>query len=486
VPEQRSEAGANNARAAAREALDPARIASLAQVDRQSVMHPFSVLAGQAAAEPCILARANGIFVTDVQGREYIDGGSGLWCVNVGYGRAEIADVMAAQSRELSYGLCFSGYSSEPLIHLAERLLALSPAPMAKVLFNNSGSEANEAQVKIVRAYNNLRGRPLKKKIISRHGAYHGASIAAGSLTGNDIVHRHFDLPIAGVLHTECPDYFRRANRDLTPEAFVGVMVEALERLIESEGPDTLAAFIAEPIMGSCGVVIPPAGYYEAIQAVLRRHDILMIVDEVITAFGRLGQWFSAPGFGIEPDLITCAKGITSGYFPMSACLVSGKVWDVLTADPERAGVFGHGFTTAGHPVAAAVALKNLEIIEREGLLENARGVGAYLLGQLRKRLGDHPLVGDIRGFGMMCGVELDADKRTHRPFDNAQAVGTLLGKICWAEGLMVRGGHGKAMAALAPPLILTEAQADEIVTRLQRGLDRVAELLHEHGPDLK
>ena len=463
---------------AAGKTRDCTGIACLEESDRQSVMHPFSALAEQAAANPRILARASGVFVTDVHGKEYIDGGSGLWCVNVGYGRGEIADVMTSQSRELSYGMCFSGFSSEPLIRLAAKLLELAPGPMAKVLFNNSGSEANDAQIKIVRAYNNLRGRPLKKKIISRHGAYHGASIGAGSLTGNEVVHRHFDLPMAGILHTDSPDYFRRADRDLTPAAFVRSSAAALERLIESEGPDTVGAFIAEPIMGSCGVIVPPAGYFEALHAVLERHDVLVIADEVITAFGRLGQWFGAPCFGLEPDLITCAKGLTSGYFPLSACLVNGRVWDVLTSDPERAGIFGHGFTTAGHPVAAAVALKNLEIIEREGLLENARRVGQYLLEQLRGRLGDHPLVGDVRGFGMMCAVELDGDKQSHRPFDNAQAIGSLLSKCCWEEGLMVRGGHGKALAALAPPLILTTPQADEIVTRLQLGLDRLARSL--------
>jgi L-2,4-diaminobutyrate transaminase len=461
---------------------DPVTVSALEESDRQSLMHPFSALAAQATADPRILARASGIFVADVHGNEFIDAGSGLWCVNVGYGRGEIADVMASQSRTLSYGMSFSGLSSEPLIRLATKLLQLAPGRMTKVLFNNSGSEANEAQIKIVRAYNNLRGRPLKKKIIARRGAYHGASIAAGSLTGNEVVHRNFDLPMAGILHTDSPDYFRRTNRDLTSAAFASERAAALDRLIESEGPETVAAFIAEPIMGSCGVIPPPVGYFEAIHAVLKRHDVLVIADEVITAFGRLGHWFGAPCFGLEPDLISCAKGITSGYFPMSACLVNEKVWEVLTSRPAATGVFGHGFTTAGHPVAAAVALKNLEIIEREGLLENAATVGRYLLEQLRKRLGSHPLVGDIRGFGMMCGVELDANKHSHQPFDDAQTMGSLLSKLCWEQGLIVRGGHGKAMAALAPPLILTRSQADEIITRLQRALDRLAQHLEQQN----
>jgi L-2,4-diaminobutyrate transaminase len=454
--------------------IGSAHVASLAEGDRRSMMHPFSSLAEQALAEPRILESAQGIYVSDARGKQYIDGGSGLWCVNVGYGRPEIAEVMATQSRKLSYGLCFAGHSSEPLIRLARRLLEIAPRNMVKVLFNNSGSEANEAQVKMVRAYNNILGRPKKKKMISRWGGYHGASIAAGSLTGAEVVHRNFDLPMPGVLHTDSPDYFRRKRVESSPEDFIREAADALEQLIQAAGPETVAAFIAEPIMGSCGIIIPPTGYFEAIHAVLRRHDVLLISDEVITGFGRTGQWFAGPQLGMQPDLMTCAKGMTSGYFPMSACLVSDRLWDVLISEAGPNTVFGHGFTTAGHPVGAAVALKNLEIIEGESLATNAAQVGGYLLGQLQSRLGHHPLVGDVRGYGMLCGVELDADKATHRPFENAAAVGSMLSRLCWDEGLMVRGAHGKAMACLAPPLILTRPQADEIVNRLGQALDRM------------
>jgi L-2,4-diaminobutyrate transaminase len=448
-------------------------------------MHPFSNLAEQAHAPPRILVSASGVKMTDVNGKEYIDAGSGLWCVNIGYGRDEIADVMAEQSRRLSYALCFGANSNEPLIELSEKLLALAPKSMSKVLFNNSGSEANDAQIKIVRSYNNLRGLP-KKKIISRHGAYHGSSIGSGSLTGHPVVHRHFDLPIDGILHVEAPDFFRRQNRSLSETEFCRYLVSNLEKTISVEGPETIAAFIAEPIMGSCGVIMPPVGYFEAVQDLLRRHDILFIADEVITGFGRLGAWFGGNVLGIEPDLITCAKGMTSGYFPMSACLISAKVWEVLTADARLAGIFGHGFTTAGHPVGAAVALKNLEILERERLLANATTTGEYLLNRLHQRLGDHPLVGDIRGMGMMCGVELDADKATHTPFADHQSIAGLFSNSCMEEGLMVRGGHGKVMAALAPPLTLTQSEADEIVTRLGRALDRLTEHLARTGHPIR
>jgi L-2,4-diaminobutyrate transaminase len=441
-------------------------------------MHPFSNLAQQTASSPRMLASAKGIFVTDADGREYIDAGSGLWCVNVGYGREEIAEVMAEQSRKLSYGLCFGNYSNEPLIELAEKLLRLAPEGMCRVLFNNSGSEANDAQIKIVRAYNNLLGRPAKKKFISRHGAYHGSSLGSGSLTGHPVVHQHFDLPMAGVLHAAAPDYFRRADRTQSEAQFCAQLVSDLEAMIEREGPETVAAFIAEPVMGSCGVIIPPDGYFTAVQELLVRHDILLIADEVITGFGRLGHWFGSTPMGLKPDLVTCAKGITSGYFPMSACLVGERVWSVLAGDPELTGVFGHGVTTAGHPVAAAVALQNLKIIEREGLLENAESTGGYLLQAMRQALLQHELVGDIRGIGMMCGIELDEDKASHTPFGDQPRVAALFNACCWEEGLIVRGGHGKVMAALAPPLSMTRPEADETVARMHRALARMANQL--------
>jgi L-2,4-diaminobutyrate transaminase len=445
----------------------------LVAADRATVLHPFSSPSLQTTFKPRLLASAKGIRVTDVEGVEYLDAGSGLWCVNVGYGRAEIADLMAEQSRMLSYALCFGNHTNEPLIALSARLLELAPPAMSKVLYNNSGSEANDAQIKIVRYYNNLRGLPKKKKIIARLGSYHGASIGSGSLTGTPFVHRHFDLPMSGILHTDAPDFYRRSDPRQSEAQFCAHLVECLEQLINREGADTVAAFIAEPVMGSCGVIPPPAGYFDAVQDVLKRHDILFIVDEVITGFGRLGYWFGGEHFKLRPDLITCAKGLTSGYFPMSACLIGEAIWDVLVSDRE-AGLFGHGFTTAGHPVAAAVALRNIEIIEREQLCANATGIGAYLLDELRKRLGGHPLVGDIRGVGLMCGVELDSDKATHGPFADPLAVGSLFNACCWEAGLVVRGGYGKVMAALAPPLTLTQAEADEIVTRLDRALERL------------
>jgi len=453
--------------------------ARLRAQDRRSVMHPFSSLALQQQGKSRVLARAAGVWVWDIDGRDYIDAGSGLWCVNVGYGREELADAMAAQCRQLSYGLSFGSYSNAPMIELAEKLMACAPDGLGKVLFNNSGSEANDANIKIVRLYNNLRGKPDKKKIISRHGGYHGSTIGSGSLTGHPVVHRHFDLPIAGVLHAAAPDYYRRPDPSMTPAQFTDHLLREVEEMIEREGPATIAAFIAEPVMGSCGVIVPPDGYFAGIQRLLERHDILLVVDEVITGFGRLGAWFGSDLLGLRPDLLTCAKGMTSGYFPMSACLIGDKVWEVLTSDAGTAGIFGHGLTTAGHPVGAAVALANIGIIEREGLVAKADECGTYLLSELKRRLGGHTLVGDIRGVGMMCGLELDAVRTTGKPFPDTAAAAAQFSTACWDEGLMVRGGHGKVMAALAPPLVMSLQETDELVRRLGRALDRMQAIVY-------
>jgi L-2,4-diaminobutyrate transaminase len=431
-------------------------------------------LAAQASLVPRILTHADGIRLFTADGRDIIDGGSGLWCVNVGYGRGEIADAMAQASKRFGFVCSFAGFTNDLLIELSRKLLSLAPPGMSKVLLNNSGSETNDAQIKIVRAYNNILGRPGKKKIIARRGGYHGASLGSGSLTGLDIVHRLFDMPIDGILHTDAPDYYRRDRRELLPAQFVQTLAESLDQQIIAEGPETVAAFFAEPIMASGGVIVPPPGYYEAIQDVLRKHDVLLIADEVVTGFGRTGNWFASPAFGMRPDLISCAKGLTSAYFPLSASIVGERVWDVLSSSAERSKVFGHGFTTGGHPVGCAAALKNIEIMERESLLENSHAVGAYLLEQLRAIAGPHPLVGEVRGGpGLLMAVELDADKATNRPFANVAEAGSALNQACWEEGLMVRGGHGKVAACLAPPLVLSKPQADEIVARLVRGLDR-------------
>lgn len=448
--------------------------AEIRALDERSVLHPFSALHTQKGRDVLVLRSASGIVLTDDQGREFIDGGSGLWCANVGYGRQDIVDVAAEQMKKTSYAHSFSIMTSEPLVKLTERILAFAPPGMERVTYANSGSEANDTQIKIVWRYNNLRGKPRKKKIIARKGGYHGVSIGAGSLTGLNVVHRQFDLPIKPILHTEAPEYYRRPEDFVGDErAFSRHLAAQLDRLIEVEGPDTVGAFIAEPIMGSAGVVLPPEGYFEEVQQVLDKHDVLLIVDEVITGFGRTGHWFGSLGYNIRPDLMSIAKGLTSGYVPMSGCVISEKVCSVLYGETEADGFFGHGFTTSGHPVAAAVALKNIEIIESERLIENSKERGEYMLAQIRQKLSGAKYVGHIRGKGLMIGVEFDAKPSERRPFDDVSRASALLSQSLFAENLILRGGHGRVVAAVAPSLIVTSSDADEIIARLVRAVDR-------------
>jgi L-2,4-diaminobutyrate transaminase len=395
--------------------------------------------------------------------------------MNVGYGRQVIADVAAKQMAKLPYFHTFGNFSNEPMARLSDRLLKLAPPGMTRVVFASSGSEANDTQIKTVRRYNNLLGRPTKKKIIARLSSYHGSTVAAGSLSGLPMMHRTFDLPIPGILHTLATDYHRRPAGISTPGQFTQYLIDDLVRLIETEGPDTIAAFIAEPVCGSGGVLVPPEDYFSEVSKVLDRYDVLMIADEVITGFGRTGSWFASPELGIKPDLMSIAKGLTSGYFPMSGCLLSAKVADVLYADKSADAMFAHGFTWSGHPVGAAIAHANLDIMEQERLPENAARIGAYLIDRLRSKLAEHPLVGEIRGRGLLIGVELDGDRATRRPFAEPHRVASLVSRACFEERLLVRGGHGRVLAALAPPLIATVGDADEIVARLGRVLDRVA-----------
>jgi L-2,4-diaminobutyrate transaminase len=443
-------------------------------LDRADVMHGFSTLHAQATSEVVVIESAHGMRVTDHRGREFLDAGGGLWCMNVGYGRRDIVDAAAAQMARLPFFHSFGPFSNEPMIRLADRLLKLAPPGMTRAIFCSSGSEANDTQIKIVRRYNNLLGRPEKKKIIARLSSYHGSTVAAGSLSGLPMMHASFDLPIPGILHTLPTDYHRRAPDIRSPAQFTQHLVDDLVRLIEAEGPHTIAAFIAEPITGTGGVLVPPPAYFREVKRVLDRYDILLIADEVITGFGRTGAWFASPALELKPDLMSIAKGLTSGYFPMSGCLLSAKVADVLYADTGAHAMFAHGFTWSGHPVGAAVAHANLDIMEREDLPGNAARVGEYLMERLSERLADHPLVGEIRGKGLLIAVELEADPATRRPFSHYSKVSGLLSKACFEERLLVRGGHDRTMAALAPPLMATRADADEIVLRLARAIDRV------------
>jgi L-2,4-diaminobutyrate transaminase len=439
-------------------------------------LHPFTSPAMMRSDGPLVIERADGVHVYDGLGREFIDGAAGLWCVNIGHRRPEIAAAVASQMEKLSFIQTFNGLTHEPVARLSERIIQHAPAGMKRVFFGNSGSDANDSAVKIVWLYNNLRGRPAKKKIVSRLGAYHGVTVMAGSLTGLPSVHRLFDLPLPMVRHVSAPDRYHHPERTAQDYA------DEIDALIRKEGPETVAAFIAEPVMGTGGVIVPPDGYFQAIEEVLKEHDVLLISDEVICGFGRLGTWFGAQHFGVTPDLMTTAKGLTSSYLPMSAVLVGEKVWSVID-DPAHAGAgFNHGFTTSSHPLAAAAALANLDVLEQEALVPRAGEMGAYLLDALTRACAGHDLVGDVRGRGLMVGIELVVSRESKQHFSPRVGAAARVQRAANQEGLLVRALPANDVIALSPPFIIDRPTIDEVARRLVAALDRVLSDLVAEG----
>jgi 4-aminobutyrate--pyruvate transaminase len=449
---------------------------SAASRDIASQLHPYTNLAKHEVDGPLIISRGQGVRVWDDQGKEYIEGLAGLWCVSLGYGEKRLIEAAKAQMEKLAYYHLFNSKSHEGAIELAERILALMPVPMSKVFFNNSGSEANDTAVKIIWYYNNAIGRPKKKKLISRHQGYHGVTVATASLTGLPNNHRDFDLPIANILFTDCPHHYRFANPGESEEDFSTRLAANLDALIEREGGDTVAAFFAEPIMGAGGVIVPPKTYFEKIQAVLKKHDVMLVADEVICGFGRTGNMFGSETFGMKPDIMTMAKALSSGYVPISATVVSDAIYQVLKQQSVKIGVFAHGFTYSGHPVPAAVAVETLKIYEERDILSQIRKVSPRLQNGLR-RFAAHPIVGEVRGTGLIAGIELVADKKSKQRFDAKLGAGALLAARCQENGLIVRvlGGDG---IAICPPLVINDAEIDELLARLGRALDETANRL--------
>ncbi|AOY92139.1 aspartate aminotransferase family protein [Cupriavidus sp. USMAA2-4] len=447
------------------------RHASLAAGDIAAHLHPFTNLAAHPEVGPLVITRGDGIFVEDDQGRRYLEGMSGLWCSALGFSHARVIEAGVRALRTLPYYHTFNHRSNPAAIELAQALLALAPVPMSKVFFANSGSEANDSAVKLVWYYHNASGRPAKKKIISRRRAYHGVTVAAASLSGLPANHQDFDLPIARILHVGCPHHYREAGPGESEEAFATRLAEELEARILAEGPDTVGAFIAEPVMGAGGVIVPPATYFDKIQAVLRRHDVLLIADEVICGFGRTGAMFGSTTFGLRPDILTCAKALSSGYQPISAVMVSARVHEAIAANSGRLGTFGHGFTYSGHPVATAVALETLRVYADENILAHVAEVAPRFQQGLRA-LAQRPWVGEVRGIGLIGAVELVADRASGRPFPPAAKVGARLARLAQEEGLIVRA-MGDAIA-FCPPLIITAAQIDDMLARFGRALDRL------------
>jgi 4-aminobutyrate---pyruvate transaminase len=447
------------------------KLTNLAVRDIETLVHPYTNLAAFRDTGPLVIERAKGVYVYDTEGRDYIEGMAGLWCTALGYGNEELAEVTATQMTKLSFAHLFSGRSHDPAIELAEKLKEIAPVPVSKVFFCNSGSEANDTQMKLVWYMNNALGRPRKKKIVSRMRAYHGVTVGAASLTGLPANHADFDLPIAGVVHAECPHYYRNAIDGESEEDFATRMAAQLEELIIREDPDTVAAFIAEPVMGAGGVIVPPATYFEKVMAVCEKYDLLTISDEVITGFGRLGRMFGSEVVGFRPHAISVAKALSSAYLPIAGVLLPPRMYEALLEESRKIGSFGHGFTYSGHPVAAAVALKALEIYARDGIVEKA----AAMIPRFRAgldRLGEHPLVGEARGLGLVGGLELVADKHTKRAFDPKAGVGAYCVGAAQAEGLIVRSLSGDIIS-LCPPLIISAQELDLLFERLGRALDR-------------
>ena len=452
---------------------------SAASRDIATLLHPYTNLKTHQSKGPLIITHGRGVNVYDDQGKEYIEGLAGLWCVSLGFSEPRLVEAARRQLETLPYYHAFASKSHGPAIDLAERLLDLLPDTMSKVFFNNSGSEANDTAIKLVWYYNNALGRSGKKKIVSRIKAYHGVTIASASLTGLPNNHRDFDLPIAGILHAGCPHHYRFARPDESDEAFASRLAEELDALIEKEGPETIAAFIAEPIMGAGGVLVPPRTYFDKIQPVLKKHDVLLIADEVICGFGRLGTMFGLETFDIKPDMVVMAKQLTSAYQPMSATVISDAIYDALVRESEKIGVFAHGFTYSGHPVAAAVGLETLKIYEERRILEHVRSVMPYFQQRLRQ-LGAHPLVGEARGMGLIGALELVQDKPSKMPFDTAVAAGALAAELALENGLIIRAA-GDALA-LCPPLIIETAQIDQLFDRLALTLDQTRAELKQRG----
>ena len=444
----------------------------LAELDKQSYLHPFTSVTDCQRTEPWMIEGGSGIRITDAKGQTYIDATSGLICVNVGYGREEIARAIYDQARKLSYFHTFWGTGNEPAARLADRIVDITPGNMRRVMFGTSGSDANDTQIKLCWYYNNVLGRTKKKKIIARERGYHGTTLAAASVTGVPSLHKLFDLPIPQVIWASAPDYGKKAEPGMSQREFSKALADELEALIEAEGPDTVAAFIGEPVMGSSsGVLVPPEGYFEEIGRVLRKHDILFIADEVVNGFGRVGAMFASSLYGLEPDLMTLSKGLTSGYVPMSAAVVSEKVWQVLLDASPRFGAFEHGYTNSGHPVAAAAALANLDIIERENLIENAARVGSHLQSRLRDTIGAYDEVREVRGIGLIAGIELVEPDEEAAADDPANRMPIRIMRQCYEEGLIVRATPGNSTVVVAPPLVITKQEVDEVIEKLERGL---------------
>lgn len=447
---------------------------STAARDIAYALHPYTDHKAHLDKGPVVISRGKGVRVWDDQGKEYIESVAGLWCAALGFDNERLVQAAAAQMRKLPFYHAFTAKSHEPMVDLSEMLIERAPAPMSKVFFANSGSEANDSVIKMLWYMHNAIGKPEKKKIIGRLKGYHGITLAAASVTGLPNNHKLFDLPLPGFFHLSTPHHYHGAKPGESEEDFATRLAGELDDLIVREGPETVAAFFAEPVMGAGGVIVPPATYYEKVQAVLKRHDVLFVADEVICGFWRTGEYWGSQTMGIAPDIVTCAKALSSSYLPISAVMVNERVFQGIAEGSSAVGTWGHGFTYSGHPVPAAVAIETLKIYDEMDIGAHVRSVGQHMQRRLRERFAEHPLVGEVRGVGLVAAVELVADRGTRANFEPGRKIGPRLMKLGEDHGVILRGLPGDSIA-FSPPLVITEDEVDEMLDRFGRALDELA-----------
>jgi len=446
---------------------------SIASIDIANHLHPYTNLRQHQRQGPLVMVEGHGVHVKDESGKDYIEAMSGLWCAALGFDNERLVEAAAKQMRRLPFYHGFANKSHEPVAELAERLIALMPVPMSKVFFNNSGSEANDTAIKIVWYYNNALGRTRKKKIIGRAKGYHGVTVATASLTGLPANHRDFDLPIANIRHADAPHFYRNAKPGESEEDYATRLADSLDAQIQREDPETVAAFIAEPVMGAGGVLLPPKTYFKKVQAVLKKHDVLLIADEVICGFGRTGNMFGTETYGLKPDILTLAKAVTSAYLPLSATIVSEPIYQAMLTQSDKLGAFAHGYTYSGHPVCCAVALEALKIYEERDIVGHVQRVAKHFQEGLQ-RFASHRFVGEARGFGLLGALEIVRDKATKASFDPQRGAAALIANAAQENGLIIRPLGGD-IVAFCPPLIISEAEIDEIWSRFGDALEKVS-----------
>ncbi|RZW07170.1 MAG: aminotransferase class III-fold pyridoxal phosphate-dependent enzyme [Rhodobacteraceae bacterium] len=455
--------------------LDPHINDELALWDRESLLHPATHTAAHARGDVPgrIITGGDGVYIEDRDGNRMLDAFSALYCVNVGYGRTGIADAMSQQAHKLAYYHSYAGTGNEPAIRLAKMVMDRAPDHMARVFFGLSGSDANETNVKLAWHYQILRGKPEKTKIISRWRGYHGSGLVSGSLTGLSGYHKRFNLPLPGFLHTETPHYLRRPDADMNEADYLDFLIGEMESLVGAEGADTIAAFIGEPIMGTGGIIPPPPGYWARVQEVLNRHDILLIADEVVTGFGRMGTMFGSEFYGLRPDFMTIAKGLTSAYAPLSGSIISDRVFEVLGQGSDDHGALYHGWTYSAHPVSAAAGVATLDLVDELGLVANAEAMGPYLRQRLQEAVGEHPNVAEVRGEGLLAAVEL-MDDPASRTFYPPMSVAPKVAAAMLSRGVIARAMPEGDIIGFAPPLCITRAEIDTVAEALRGALREV------------